>query len=119
MCAVCYGVGIAINFTQGGSSGGTDIIALMINKYRNISPGKIILLCDVIIIASSMFIPNDMSLGEKLAVVIYGYILNLVGSYTIDLVLSGQDSLFRFLSFQKSIKRLLKELLYWSGSNSY
>ena len=50
------GVGIGIVFTQGGSSGGTDIIALMINKYRNISPGRILLVCDIVIIASSYFL---------------------------------------------------------------
>ena len=36
------GVGITLTFSQGGSTGGTDIIALMITKYRNVSPGKII-----------------------------------------------------------------------------
>jgi len=46
------GAGIGIVFTQGGSTGGTDIIAMLINKYRNISPGKIILYCDIIIISS-------------------------------------------------------------------
>jgi len=110
MGAVCYGVGIAITFTQGGSSGGTDIIALMINKYRNISPGKIILLCDVIIIASSMFIPNDMSLGEKLAVVIYGYILISVGSYTIDLVLSGARQSVQIFIFSKKYQEIAERI---------
>jgi len=42
------GVGIGITFTQGGSSGGTDIIAMIVSKYRNISPGRTILFCDVL-----------------------------------------------------------------------
>ena len=106
MGGVCSGVGIAITFTQGGSSGGTDIIALMISKYRNISPGKLILYCDIIIIASSMLIPNDSSLGEKLAVVIYGYILITVSSYTIDLVLSGARQSIQIFIFSKQYEEI-------------
>ena len=70
MGGVCSGAGIAITFTQGGSTGGTDIVALMINKYRNISPGKLILYLDIFIIASSLIIPSGASAGEKAAIVI-------------------------------------------------
>lgn len=110
MGGVCSGVGIAITFTQGGSSGGTDIIALMISKYRNISPGKLILYCDIIIIASSMLIPNDSSLGEKLAVVIYGYILITVSSYTIDLVLSGARQSIQIFIFSKQYEEIAERI---------
>ena len=50
------GLGIGMSISQGGSSGGTDIIALIVTKYRNISPGKVILLIDVFIIASSLLV---------------------------------------------------------------
>ncbi|AGY54241.1 hypothetical protein BRDCF_p1614 [Bacteroidales bacterium CF] len=110
MGGVCSGVGIAITFTQGGSSGGTDIIALMISKYRNISPGKLILYCDIIIIASSMLIPDDSSLGEKLAVVIYGYILITVSSYTIDLVLSGARQSIQIFIFSKQYEEIAERI---------
>ncbi len=110
MGGVCSGVGIAITFTQGGSSGGTDIIALMISKYRNISPGKLILYCDIVIIASSMLIPGDSSLGEKLAVVIYGYILITVSSYTIDLVLSGARQSIQIFIFSKQYEEIAEKI---------
>lgn len=98
----CAGAGIAITFTQGGSSGGTDIIALIINKYRNISPGRLILLMDIIIVASSLFIPTNGSLGSKVATVIYGYVLISVVSYTIDLVLSGARQSIQIFIFSKN-----------------
>ncbi|HBZ25247.1 MAG TPA: hypothetical protein DEO54_03265 [Rikenellaceae bacterium] len=97
----CAGAGIAITFTQGGSSGGTDIVALIINKYRNISPGRLILMMDIIIIASSLLIPTDGSLGGRVAVVIYGYVLIGVSSYTIDLVLSGARQSIQIFIFSK------------------
>ena len=88
MGGVFSGAGIAITFTQGGSTGGTDIIALMINKYRNISPGKLILYMDIFIILSSLAIPSQASIGERAAIIIYGFVLISVTSYTVDLILS-------------------------------
>lgn len=77
------GIGIGITFSQGGSTGGTDIIAMMINKYRNISPGRIIFFIDVFIISSSYFIFHSI---EK---IIYGFVCMAVAAYAIDMVLSG------------------------------
>lgn len=77
------GVGLGTVFSRGGSTGGTDIIAMIINKYRNISPGKVILACDVIIISSSYFIFLSL---EKL---VYGFVLMWVVSYSLDAFMSG------------------------------
>lgn len=56
---------------------------MIVNKYRNVSIGKVILLCDVIIIGSSYFIFWDFTS------VVYGYISVGLVSFTIDLVLQG------------------------------
>lgn len=77
------GAGLGMVFTRGGSTGGTDIIALIINKYRNVSPGKVMLLCDVLIIGSSWFVFQSI---EKL---VYGFVQMWVVSYTIDAYLNG------------------------------
>lgn len=79
------GIGLGIVFSRGGSTGGTDIFALIINKYRSVSPGKVILLCDVVIIASSYFVFQS---PEKL---VYGYVVMWVVSYTLDSFLSGAN----------------------------
>ena len=54
------GVGLAIVFLAGGSTGGTDIIVLSINKYRNMSLGRIMLCVDVSIVSLSWFIYHDI-----------------------------------------------------------
>ena len=95
------GAGIAINFTQGGSTGGTDIIALMINKYRSMSPGRLILMMDVIIVASSLIIPSQAGVGHRVAIIIYGYILISVTGYTVDMIITGaQQSVQMFIFSQ-------------------
>ena len=96
------GLGIALTFSQGGSTGGTDIVALMVAKYRNISPGKIILYLDIVIIASSIFLPNDLSYGLKFANILYGYMVTVLCSYTLDLLLSGMKQSIQMFIFSKN-----------------
>lgn len=79
------GVGLGIVFSRGGSTGGTDIIAMIVNKYRNVSPGRVIMLCDVVIIASIYFVSQSV---EKL---VYGFVVMWVVSYTLDSFLSGAN----------------------------
>ncbi len=80
------GVGIGLVFSRGGSTGGTDIIAMIINKYKNISPGRIIMYCDVIIIGSSYFLVHSL---DKM---VYGFVSMAVVSYTLDAYLSGSNA---------------------------
>ena len=98
MGAIMSGVGIGMSISQGGSTGGTDIIALVYTKYRNVSPGKVILAIDVVIILSSLFIPSYVKVGDsmelmpfadKVTTVVYGLILVTVCGYVIDLYISG------------------------------
>lgn len=117
LCAIFGGVtsglGIGFCFSQGGSTGGTDIVALMITKYKNISAGKIILIIDIFIIASSFLLPSKEildsagnvigveSIGERFATVLYGYILIAACSYTIDLFVSGTKQSLQIFIFSK------------------
>jgi uncharacterized membrane-anchored protein YitT (DUF2179 family) len=106
MGGVFSGAGIAITFTQGGSTGGTDIIAIMINKYRNISPGKLILYMDIFIILSSLAIPSQASIGERAAIIIYGFVLISVTSYTVDLILSGARQSIQIFIFSQKYEQI-------------
>ena len=87
--AVIAGAGVAICFAQGGSTGGTDIVAMIINKYKTISYGKIVITSDFFIIGSSLFIANDIAMG--VATMIYGYIMVAVFGYTVDFIQSGNQ----------------------------
>ena len=87
------GAGLGLVFNFKGSTGGTDIIAMIINKYRNISLGKSILICDVIIISSSFLVFHSI---EK---VVFGFVVMGVLSYTVDMVLSGARQLVQFFIF--------------------
>ncbi len=94
------GASIGILFSQGGSTGGTEIIAMLINRKRNISPGKLILLMDVGIIASSFFV------FRELEPIVYGYVSMGVVSYVIDLVLTGNQRSAQLFIFSKKSKEI-------------
>ena len=106
------GVGIGLTMSQGGSSGGTDIIALIVNKYRNVSPGRMILLMDVVIILSSMLVPSYTADGallpwtEKVTTVVYGFILVMVNSTVIDLYLSGSRQSVQVFILSKKYEQI-------------
>ena len=106
MGGVFSGAGIAITFTQGGSTGGTDIVALMINKYKNISPGKLILYMDIFIILSSLTIPSEATIGERAAIIIYGFVLISVTSYTVDSILSGARQSVQIFIFSQKYEQI-------------
>src|ERR1035437_3446161 len=90
---ILNGVSIGIVFSQGGSTGGVDIIAMIINKYRNITPGKVILYFDVCVISSSYFI------FPHIENIVYGYVVMAVGTYVIDLVLTGANQTVQIFIF--------------------
>ncbi|MFA5713345.1 MAG: YitT family protein [Bacteroidales bacterium] len=100
------GSGIALTFTQGGSSGGTDIIALIVNKYRNISPGKVILISDLIIVLCSLLVPSTEGVGGRVATVIYGLVLISVTGYSIDLFISGAKQSVQLFIFSNRYKEI-------------
>lgn len=78
LTALLEGFALALCFHYRGSTGGTDIIAAIVNKYYDVSLGQILILVDVIIVSSSYFILHD---PKK---VIYGYVLLVLSGVTLD-----------------------------------
>lgn len=102
MCAIIggglAGAGIGLAFTMGGNSGGTDIVALIINKYYNISPGKVIMYLDIVIIGCSFFVSHEI---EN---VVYGYVQMAVMTYALDLVIDGSKQSYQIMVFSQFTK---------------
>ena len=129
------GIGIGMSISNGGSTGGTDIIALIYTKYRNVSPGKVILYLDFIIILSSLLVPSVvpdldpetgrqligpdgqpvshlMPFAEKVTTVIYGLILVTVNSNVIDKYLSGSQQSVQLFILSKHFKEIADSITH-------
>ena len=88
------GVGIGLVFLNNGSTGGTDIIAAIINKYRDVTLGQMMMLCDLIIITSSLLLPTGNV--EKL---LYGYCTLIITNLLLDYVVDRGRQSVQFLIF--------------------
>lgn len=94
--ATLVGASVGIVFNQGGSTGGTDIIAKLITSHKNISPGRIILMCDILIISSSFLVFRSIEF------MMYGFVTMAVTAYVIDLVIVGASQSVQMFVFSKN-----------------
>ena len=115
---IIAGFGIGLSISQGGSTGGTDIVALLWCKFYPASPGRVILIIDVGIILSSLLFPSYTETGEllpfaeKLAVIVYGLIQVTVSGYAIDLYLSGSKQSVQAFIFTKKASEMADAIAF-------
>ena len=105
--AAMESVGLGLVLLRGGSSGGTDIVAMIINKYWPVSPGRVYLFTDVFIIASLLFIP-----GKGLVDMIYAYVVMLGFSFGVDFVLLGNKSSVQILVFSEKYQEIADHMIH-------
>ena len=98
---ICSGVGVAMCFQQGGSTGGSDIVVMIVNKFYSISYGKFIRYTDGVIISMALFLP-DVGIDG----VIYGFVMVAVFSYTVDMILSGNQQSSQIFIICKDYKAM-------------
>lgn len=99
-------VGIGLVLQRGGSTGGTDIIAMIINKYWPISPGKVYLYTDIFIISSVLLVPD-----KGLVDMIYAYVMMLGFSFGVDYVLLGNKSSIQILIFSSKYQEIADHMI--------
>ena len=115
---IIAGFGIGLSISQGGSTGGTDIVALVWCRFYPASPGRVILIIDVAIILSSLLFPSYTEAGDllpftdKLAVVVYGLIQVTVSGYAIDLYLSGSKQSVQAFIFTKKVNEMADAIAF-------
>ncbi len=104
MCAIIGGAlcggGIGMTFAMGGNSGGTDIIALIVSKFYNISPGKVIMYLDIVIVGLSYFV------SHKIENIVFGYIVMVTMTYVLDMVLDGNKQTYQIMVFSAKNKEI-------------
>lgn len=99
-------IGIGLVLLRGGSTGGTDIIAMMINKYWPVSPGRVYLFTDIFIIACLLFVPD-----KGLIDLIYAFVVMLGFSFGVDFVLLGNKSSVQILVFSEKYKAIADHVI--------
>ena len=103
--AAINGVGLGIIFAANGSTGGTDIVAAIVNKYKNISIGRALLFCDFIIISSSYV------LFQNIDRIFFGFVEMVVSNYMLDMILTANRQSVQFLIFSQKYEEITKHIL--------
>ena len=101
VAAIIESIGIAFILARGGSTGGTDIVALIVNKFWPVSLGKVFLVTDLFIIASILLIP-----GKTVEDMVYGYVAMVIFSVFVDWVMLGRKSTWQIMVFSNKYKEI-------------
>jgi len=93
------GSALGIVFLNNGSTGGTDIIAASVNKYRNVSLGTVLAFLDLIIIGSCLLIPQFGDMMQRVYMVVFGLCTMVIENFMIDFIMNRQRQSVQFLIF--------------------
>ena len=94
-------VGLALIIMRGGSTGGTDILALIVNKFWPVTVGRFYLYADFVVITLLILVP-----GHCFTDVVYGYVTMGVCSYVLDLIMLGKVSTVQVVIFSEKVDEI-------------
>lgn len=100
IAGVLCGAGLGIVFSHNGSTGGTDILTMLLNKYFRLSFGRAMQFVDCIIISSSYILFHSME------TIIYGIVFTITATVTCDYIVNGTRQTVQFLIISKKHKEI-------------
>ena len=103
--AVMCGAGLGVVFNCTGSTGGTDIIAAIIHKYKDVTLGRMVMLCDVVIISSCYFIFHDWRR------VIFGFVTLFIIGVVLDWIINSARQSVQFFIFSKKYDEIADRII--------
>lgn len=102
---ILCGIGIGTIYVHNGTSGGSDIIAAMVNKVSNASVGRILMAVDMSIVALTFFLPFDGDLEQRVQAslprIIYGWVTIFIYSYITDMIIDTNRQATQFIIFSQ------------------
>ena len=108
--AILCGVGIGMTFVHNGSSGGTDIVAAMVSKVSNVSIGRTMIFCDMLIVSLSIFLPFEGDFEERITarvpVIVYGWVITFIVAYMTDMIINTNRQATQFIIFSSKWREI-------------
>ena len=116
---VIFGMSLGIVMLNNGSSGGTDIVAMIVNNYKDVSLGKVMVICDAIIIASSYFLPipeqfyvEGMDIVDfKIKRFLYGLCMTVSYTAALDWIMSRMRQSVQFFIFSTKYGEIAEAIM--------
>lgn len=104
---------LGICFLNNGSTGGTDIVAMLVNKYHHLPMGRVLLLSDLLIISSAFFLPNIQAAGMQGAIekILFGLTYTFMSSTAIDWVMNRMRQSVQFMIFTQKPDEIAEAII--------
>jgi len=107
----CFtGTALAIVFLNNGSTGGTDIVAAVVNKYHNFSLGQVLIFVDLLIIGSCFFFPQFGTMLERTHKVVFGFCTMIIENYMLDHIMERRRQSVQFMIFSMKWQEIANAL---------
>lgn len=101
------GVGVATYLLRGASTGGSDIVVMIVSKYKNVTWGRVYLMFDACVISSSYLLPQG-----SIELVAYGFVFMGVSAFTIDLVSNGRRQSVQMFIFTSKYREISDQIIH-------
>ena len=104
---------LGIVFLNNGSTGGVDIVAMIVNKYRHLPMGRVLLACDIVVILCAYFLPEINSLGFNRALekILFGLCYTFMASTAVDWVLNRTRQSVQFFIFSDKYEEIAEAIM--------
>lgn len=104
------GSSLAVVFLNNGSTGGSDIIAACVNKYKDMSLGQVLILVDIFIVSSCFFFPQFGEMAERAHKVVFGYCTIIIECFMLDFVFARQRQSVQFMIYSRKHEEIAEIL---------
>ena len=112
--AILCGLGVGLCFVHNGSSGGTDIVAAMVSKVSNVSIGRTMIFCDMLIVSLSIFLPFEGDLQARIEtrvpLIVYGWVVTFIVAYMTDMVINTNRQATQFIIFSSKWSEIADQI---------
>ena len=104
------GTSLAVVFLHNGSTGGTDIIAAVVNKFHDFSLGTVLIGVDLCIIGSCLFIPQFGEELQRCHKVVFGLCTMVIECFMLDYVMNARRESVQFFIFSREYEKIAKAI---------
>lgn len=104
---------LGICFLNNGSTGGTDIVAMIVNKYHHLPMGRVLLLTDMTVISSAFFLPTIQAAGVQGAIekILFGLTYTFMASTAVDWVMNRMRQSVQFMIFTQKPDEIAEAII--------
>lgn len=106
IAGVLEALGIGLVLRYGGSTGGTDIIALMVNRYWPVSLSKAFMVSDLLVVTLLLLLPD-----KHFSDMVYGIVEIVIFSLMIDFVVGGRKESYQLLVFSSRYEAIADHIV--------